>query len=130
MDQSSSSPVPSRIDVIGRNGALGVYTSLREYQELCPLFAKPNATGPAYLMPGLAAEAGEVCDKYAKYIRDGGDRAELSTQLAKELGDVMWFVCMIANYYQINMEDVLHGNVAKLASRLERGVIGGSGDNR
>ncbi|HBA36343.1 TPA: hypothetical protein DCZ15_00550 [Candidatus Falkowbacteria bacterium] len=89
---------------------------------------------PLYIYPtlGLAGETGEVAEKIKKIIRDKNglvdeqDRQDLS----KELGDVLWYLTQIATELEINLEDVAAGNLEKLSSRLERGKIGGSGDNR
>lgn len=88
-----------------------------------------------YLYPalGLAEEAGEVAGKYAKAIRDnngvvfGHDR---EAAIVKELGDVMWFVAELATCLGVDLDLVAEMNLQKLASRKERGVIGGSGDDR
>lgn len=88
-----------------------------------------------YLYPalGLAEEAGEVAGKYAKAIRDNNgavlDR-DRETAIVKELGDVMWFVAELATCLGVKLEDVAQKNLDKLASRKERGVIHGSGDDR
>ena len=85
-----------------------------------------------YPVMGLSEEAGEVSGKFAKAIRDAngiidGERREA---IKKELGDVCWFVAEIATILDLKLEDVMQGNLDKLASRKARGVIHGSGDNR
>lgn len=82
-----------------------------------------------YLFPGLAAEAGEVCDKYAKAVRDNNWR-EFHPALAKELGDVMWFVSQLCNHYGLSLAEVMNANLLKLRDRAARDVLSGSGDNR
>ena len=87
-----------------------------------------------YIYPALALaeEAGEVAGKYAKAIRDeeGVLSEERKAAIVKELGDVMWFVAELATCLDVKLEDIAQKNLAKLASRKERGVIHGSGDNR
>ena len=85
-----------------------------------------------YQVMGLSEEAGEVSGKFAKAVRDAngiidGERREA---IKKELGDVCWFVAEIATILDLKLEDVMQGNLDKLASRKARGVIHGSGDNR
>lgn len=85
-----------------------------------------------YPVMGLSEEAGEVSGKFAKAVRDAngiidGERREA---IKKELDDVCWFVAEIATILDLKLEDVMQGNLDKLASRKARGVIHGSGDNR
>lgn len=85
-----------------------------------------------HLLLGLCGEAGEIAEKMKKIVRDKqSDFDGIDTEdMKKELGDVLWHIAVLADYFDISLEDVATTNVAKLASRLERGVIGGSGDNR
>ena len=51
-------------------------------------------------------------------------------EIGKELGDVLWYNAIIANYLDIEFADIAQANLKKLASRKNRGKISGSGDNR
>ena len=81
---------------------------------------------------GLAEEAGEVAGKFAKAVRDnkGNITAERKPEILKELGDVQWFIAELCTILGADLEIVMNMNLNKLADRKERGVIGGSGDNR
>lgn len=83
---------------------------------------------PMYPILGLASEAGEVCDKVAKNLRDKTPVDPESR--AKELGDVLWMIANIACDMGMDLSYIAELNLVKLYSRQERGVIGGSGDNR
>jgi NTP pyrophosphatase (non-canonical NTP hydrolase) len=85
-----------------------------------------------HLLLGLCGEAGEIAEKMKKVVRDkNSDFASIDLDdMNKELGDVLWHLAVLADYFGISLDDVAETNIAKLASRLERGVIGGSGDNR
>ena len=50
--------------------------------------------------------------------------------LAKELGDILWFISTIAFWYGISLSTIADMNIDKLESRQKRGVITGNGDNR
>jgi NTP pyrophosphatase (non-canonical NTP hydrolase) len=102
---------------------------LNQYLNEVKQFALPTALNREYLSLGLAGEAGEVASLVAKSVRDS-EGVVNPANLAKELGDVMWFVVMLCAYYGIKPDAVLEANIAKLRSRQERGVIGGSGDER
>lgn len=88
--------------------------------------------GLNYPILGLAGEAGELCNKYKKILRDKGGEADINDlgQLAKELGDVLWYVAQIATELDTDLETVARRNLMKLEDRQNRGVLGGSGDNR
>tara|TARA_R110000796_G_scaffold159291_1_gene276065 strand:+ start:9184 stop:9528 length:345 start_codon:yes stop_codon:yes gene_type:complete len=81
---------------------------------------------------GLAGEAGEVCEKIKKIMRDqNGHLTEDNAQeLSKELGDVLWYLASIATEINMSLSCIAENNMAKLQDRLDRGVLKGSGDNR
>ena len=86
----------------------------------------------AYPALGLAGEAGEVADKLKKVIRDNGGvlTDPVRDAVAKEIGDVLWYVAVLASEMDYNLNDIAQINIDKLNSRKERGVLSGSGDNR
>jgi NTP pyrophosphatase (non-canonical NTP hydrolase) len=51
-------------------------------------------------------------------------------EIAKEIGDVMWYMSQLCTKLGLSYEEVAQMNLDKLMSRLERGRITGSGDNR
>jgi NTP pyrophosphatase (non-canonical NTP hydrolase) len=81
---------------------------------------------------GLASEAGEVCGKIKKVLRDqGGDFAEAPrAALADELGDVLWYIAVLAADLGLSLDELAARNLEKLSSRRARAQIGGSGDRR
>ena len=105
--------------------------NLDEYQERAGQTAI-YPEGLNYPILGLAGEAGELCNKYKKILRDKGGEADINDmgELAKELGDVLWYVAQIATELDTDLEIVARINLMKLEDRHNRGVIGGSGDDR
>jgi len=91
-----------------------------------------------YLTAGLAAEVGEVCGIYAKFVRDDTEDGacvrtlapELLDRLKKELGDCLWFLALIVHIHDIPLSAVAESNIEKLRSRAQRGTLKGSGDER
>lgn len=95
-----------------------------------------------YPVLGLVGEAGEVAEKLKKYFRDGVNddtaleepmvemRARQRYEIAKELGDVLWYVTAIASDMGYELEEIAELNLEKLEDRMDRNVIRGSGDNR
>ncbi len=81
---------------------------------------------------GINGEAGEVAEKVKKIIRDKNGQFDDDDrlELAKEIGDVLWYLAVLANQLGYSFEAVAKTNLQKLNSRQKRGVLGGSGDNR
>jgi len=122
-----ASPLPcvraSRIDAV----------ELSEYQRLSRRTAEyPREAWLAYPALGLAGEAGEVAEHAKKAIRDdaGSVSPERREKMAKELGDVLWYVAQLASELGLDLDAVAQANLAKLLSRQRRGVLSGSGDDR
>jgi NTP pyrophosphatase (non-canonical NTP hydrolase) len=103
--------------------------NLREYQEMAARLALPTALNNQYLSLGLVGEAGEVASLFAKAVRDSAGLVNRDN-LKKELGDVLWFVAVLAEFYNMDMQDVAIANINKLRSRQVRGKLQGSGDER
>jgi NTP pyrophosphatase (non-canonical NTP hydrolase) len=81
---------------------------------------------------GLASEAGEVCGKIKKIMRDkNGVATKTDTEaISSELGDVLWYVAMIAYELNVPLDSIAEDVLRKLEDRKKRGVIQGSGDTR
>lgn len=92
----------------------------------------PQEQNILYPTLGLTGEAGEVSDKVKKVLRDNNGifTDEIKKELAKELGDVAWYIVALSRDLGYSLEDVLQMNIDKLSSRKNRGVLSGSGDNR
>lgn len=85
----------------------------------------------AYAGLGLG-EAGEVQNQLKKVIRDnkGEVTDDRRDTIAKELGDLCWYIARCADELDLSFNDIALKNLEKLNSRAERGVLQGSGDNR
>lgn len=104
-------------------------TMTQRYQQGCKSTAiYPSDRGLEYLALGLTSEAGEVAGKVKKYIRDGG--ALPVEALQAELGDVMWYIAMLATELNLDLGGVMEANLHKLSMRAQRGSLKGSGDER
>ena len=86
----------------------------------------------AYTTLGLAGEAGEIANKVKKVLRDsnGVITDEVRKDLAKELGDVLWYWSECCTVLNLSTADVAMLNIERLRDRKERGKLQGSGDNR
>ncbi len=81
---------------------------------------------------GVVGESGEVIEKWKKIIAYQKGQIEPADieDLAKELGDVIWYIAVFADSLGLSLADIIDSNIQKLASRQLRGTIKGSGDNR
>lgn len=121
--------------------------TLNEYQQKAMSTCMETCENDAYMLLNLVAEVGEFAGKLAKHIRKGeavmanddflfSKRIDIAQEddyleeLKKEAGDIMWQIAGLCYTMGWELEDVCQANLAKLASRKERGVIEGEGDNR
>ena len=106
----------------------------KEYQEQSRKTAIYPNRDNNFIYPtiGLSGEVGEVSEKVKKIIRDdNGTVSEGKKQeIKKELGDVLWYISQLASEFNLSLDDIAQKNIEKLFSRLKRGKIKGSGDNR
>lgn len=87
-----------------------------------------------YLLFGLAGETGEVLEKSKKLLRNKNVddiftylKREEATEdreiFLKELGDVLWYIAVIADEVNSSLEEVANLNINKLASRVTNGTL-------
>lgn len=110
--------------------------SIKEVMDLDEIEGRENKRvetmlNMSYLAMGLG-EVGEIQNKMKKILRDkkGIIEPEVAQDLGEELGDVLYYVAQTADSLGIKLGDIANNNLKKLFSRLDRGVISGSGDNR
>ena len=98
--------------------------TINEYQKEClrtaPIDAKISRTCRIENgLMGLNGEAGEAIDILKKFLFQGHD---LDTQhLAKELGDVAWYLAVSADALGYSLEDIFKMNIEKLRARYPDG---------
>jgi NTP pyrophosphatase (non-canonical NTP hydrolase) len=100
------------------------------YQEKCNDTAIfPEDKAEEYLAMGLCSEAGEVAGKVKKKIRDG-EPENYKEILSAELGDVFWYLAVLADRAGVSLGDLAYQNLNKLYQRKMKDTLKGSGDNR
>lgn len=112
--------------------------NMNDYQTAARRTAMGNSLD--HFVMGLSEEAGEVAGVMKRFHR-GDDKyhepyrlAQLSTfakdKLKAEIGDVLWYIAMIADELEVPLEEIAQYNIDKLADRAKRNVITGTGDHR
>ena len=119
---------------------------LNEYQRKAMSTCTRSSANFAYMFLNLVGEVGEFSSKIAKAIRK--ERAAIKSndlsiyidslqtvgdwenETKKELGDILWQLAGVCDIMGWHLEDIAQMNLDKLASRADRGVIIGEGDNR
>ena len=96
--------------------------TVNEYQRLAMTTLNPALDRKEVLINsvmGLCGESGEAIDIVKKWLAQGHelDRA----RLAKELGDVAWYLAEAATSLDIPLEEILQGNLEKLKKRYPEG---------
>lgn len=126
--------------------------NLNEYQKQAMTTCLPACENLPYMLFNLQGEVGELSSKIAKAIRKdnmwfgnlddlhnktfmrgdftSAEQSEMEDAIIGELGDVLWQLSGVCSVLGYSLEDVAKRNLAKLASRKQRGVIDGNGDNR
>lgn len=81
---------------------------------------------------GIAGEGGEVVDKWKKILayQNGKVTDEDKAELAKEIGDTLWYLATFAESLGLSLGDIAQQNIAKLTDRKQRNSVRGQGDNR
>lgn len=77
---------------------------------------------------GIAGEAGEVADLLKKHLFHGHSLDH--DKVAKELGDVLWYVAVLAQRIGVDLETVARMNVEKLRKRYPDGFSSERSINR
>lgn len=110
----------------------GEQMTLDEYQKLALTTAIDKNNELFHRVLGLVGEAGEIAEKIKKLVRDHDTNLDKldKEDIAKELGDVLWYTATLADFLGFTLDDIASRNVKKLADRNKRGVLHGSGDSR
>ena len=77
---------------------------------------------------GIAGEGGEVSDLIKKHIFQGHSLDR--NHLAKELGDVLWYIALAAECIRYPMEQIMEMNIEKLYKRYPNGFDSEKSRNR
>ena len=103
----------------------------KEYQKLAMKTLNPSLTKKDMLVNGvmgLNGESGEVIDIVKKHMFQGHELDK--DKIKKELGDVMWYVAEVCEALDLSLDEVMEGNIKKLAKRFKDGFTVNESINR
>ena len=93
-----------------------------EYQQLAMRTLNPELSRKDVLINsvmGLCGESGEAIDIVKKWLAQGHELDK--AKLAKELGDIAWYLAEAATALDMSLGDILQGNIDKLKARYPEG---------
>jgi NTP pyrophosphatase (non-canonical NTP hydrolase) len=99
----------------------------QEIKRISTLYPISDENKPVVYALGLAGETGEVSEILKKFFRD--DKLD-EQALAKELGDVLAYLTLVADYFGFSLEEIAEMNLTKLATREKNGTLQGTGNER
>ena len=96
--------------------------TIDEYQKLAMTTLNPELSQKDVLINGvmgLCGESGEAIDIVKKWLAQGHDLDR--EKLAKELGDICWYLAETATALDLSLEDIMAANIEKLKRRYPDG---------
>ena len=96
--------------------------TVNEYQKLAMKTLNPELSEKDVLINGvmgLCGESGEAIDIVKKWLAQGHELDK--EKLAKELGDICWYLAETATALGCSLEDIMTANIEKLRKRYPDG---------
>lgn len=96
--------------------------TIHEYQQLAMTTLNPELSEKDVLINGvmgLCGESGEAIDIVKKWLAQGHELDK--EKLAKELGDICWYLAETATALGLSLEDIMAANIEKLRRRYPEG---------
>jgi NTP pyrophosphatase (non-canonical NTP hydrolase) len=95
---------------------------LRTYQGACKTTANTNFSSPNEEILtwglGISGEAGDVASCIKKTVSHNNDQRE---GIRENIGDTLWYMAMICNFYSWDLQKILKENLEKLKKRYPEG---------
>ena len=96
--------------------------TVNEYQTLAMKTLNPELSKKDILINGvmgLCGESGEAIDIVKKWLAQGHELDR--KHLAKELGDIAWYLAETATALDLSLAEIFEGNIEKLRKRFPEG---------
>lgn len=104
--------------------------NLKEYQKLCKKTARDFDDKEKEILTwglGMAGEAGDVAGCIKKTISHKNDQ---KAGIKENLGDTLWYMAMICDYFGWDFDEILEENIEKLKKRYPEGFTENRADRR
>lgn len=98
------------------------FMTINEYQQLAMTTLNPELSRKDVLINGvmgLCGESGEAIDIVKKWLAQGHELDR--EKLAKELGDICWYLAETATALDLSLEEIMASNIEKLKQRYPEG---------
>jgi NTP pyrophosphatase (non-canonical NTP hydrolase) len=95
--------------------------TLSEYQKFCKKTAKKFSNKEKEIFTwglGIAGEAGDVAGCIKKTFSHKNNQKD---GIRENLGDTLWYMAMICNFFDWDFQEILEENVKKLEKRYPNG---------
>ena len=105
--------------------------TINEYQKLAMTTLNPALCQKDVLINGvmgLCGESGEAIDIVKKWLAQGHELDK--EKLAKELGDICWYLAETATALDLSLEEIMAANIEKLQKRYPEGFDADRSKNR
>lgn len=66
---------------------------------------------------GIAGELGTLSTAYKKFLRDGPSYGLYKDNVREELGDLLWYMAVLAHKFDLTLSEIAEHNLAKASSR-------------
>ena len=96
--------------------------TINEYQQFAMTTLNPELSERDVLINGvmgLCGESGEAIDLVKKWLAQGHELDR--EKLAKDLGDICWYLAETATAIGYDLEDIMAANIEKLKKRYPQG---------
>lgn len=64
---------------------------------------------------GVATESGELVDSFKRAVFYGVELDK--TNIVEEVGDIFWYIALLADEFEFSIQDCMNANIAKLQAR-------------
>lgn len=81
---------------------------------------KNDQSGLLIPLLGISGESGSLITEYKKYLRDGSAYSKFQDSVSEELGDLLWYIAIIARKTGFSFNDIAEKNLRKINQRWKQ----------